>query len=68
MKRELFLACMHAFALSAKETMAKKYRITTITQYHSSIGIQMRELKNRDKRKGEYVNYSNNAEAFAVIL
>jgi hypothetical protein len=68
MKRALLLACMHAFAPSAKEPMAKKYRITAIMQYHSSTGIQMRELENHGKRNGEYVDYSNNGEAFAVIL
>jgi hypothetical protein len=51
-----------------REIMVEEYRITVVDQYHGSMGIHMRELKNYGKRDGEYVDYSNNGEACAVIL
>jgi hypothetical protein len=46
----------------------EEFLITVVDQYDGSDGIQERELPNRGKRNGEYVRYSNNGEAFCVIL
>ena len=51
-----------------KRVMVEEYLIAVIDQYPDSMGVQTRELKNRGKRNEEYVNYSNNGEAFSVIL
>jgi hypothetical protein len=51
-----------------KEVELEEYRITIVEQYDGSPGIYMRELQNYGKTDGEYNDYSNNGEAFCVIL
>jgi ribosomal protein L19E len=51
-----------------KVVEVEEYLITIVEQFKTSSGIIRRELPNKGKRNGEYVDYSNNGEAFCVIL